>query len=206
MASVRPKGRPLDLGEGEMRDRLLVEGAKLFAEVGYAGTSIQAIVDAAGTTKPMVYYYFKGKEGLYRELARAAYDRVRDRLEQISAKSGDIESRLEAVIQANFELFHQAPDLVRFALIPLLSPRKDAPEVDVKELGDINFGLMRRIVAEGIERGEIEGNSIEIALTLAGQITIYIMAQLTRPHLNLLNPEGARKLVRLLLNGARPRG
>ncbi len=38
---------------------------RCFAEKGYAGTSLREIAEAARTTKPMIYYYFRSKEGLY---------------------------------------------------------------------------------------------------------------------------------------------
>jgi AcrR family transcriptional regulator len=47
------------------RHRLLVAATRLFARTGYAATSVREIVEAAGVTKPVLYYYFQSKEGLY---------------------------------------------------------------------------------------------------------------------------------------------
>ena len=51
--------------EPNARQRLLETATELFAEKGYAGTSVREIVDRAGVSKPVLYYYFKSKEGLY---------------------------------------------------------------------------------------------------------------------------------------------
>lgn len=48
------------------RDRLLQAGLRLFAEQGYAKTSIRQIATAAGANVAAVSYYFGNKEGLYR--------------------------------------------------------------------------------------------------------------------------------------------
>ena len=40
---------------------------ELFARKGYSGTSVREIVAAADVTKPVLYYYFRNKEGLYLE-------------------------------------------------------------------------------------------------------------------------------------------
>jgi hypothetical protein len=40
------------------RERLLEAGIALFAEKGYASTSVREIVARAGVTKPVLYYYF----------------------------------------------------------------------------------------------------------------------------------------------------
>ena len=54
-------------GEGEpARDRLLQAGLRLFAEHGFAKTSIRQIAQAAGANVAAVSYYFGNKAGLYR--------------------------------------------------------------------------------------------------------------------------------------------
>ena len=201
----RSKGRPVDLVEGEMRERLLRTAARLFAESGYAATSVQAIVDAAGATKPMVYYYFQSKEGLYRELVTEAFGRIRKKLEGIQTKKRDIEQALVAVVEANFELFREAPEIARFSLMPLLSPTHNAPEVDVWSLGTLNYRLVRRIVSSGMAQGELCGDPDVIAMALMGQIAVYQIAQQANPGLSITGQDAGRNMVSLLLEGARVR-
>jgi TetR/AcrR family transcriptional regulator len=47
------------------RERLLETAIGMFAEKGYAGTSVREIVEQAGVSKPVLYYYFNSKEGLF---------------------------------------------------------------------------------------------------------------------------------------------
>ena len=51
--------------EVNARARLLETATELFAEKGYAGASVREIVEKAGVSKPVLYYYFKSKEGLF---------------------------------------------------------------------------------------------------------------------------------------------
>ena len=51
--------------ESNSRERLLETATELFAEKGYAATSVREIVERAGVSKPVLYYYFKSKEGLF---------------------------------------------------------------------------------------------------------------------------------------------
>ena len=53
---------------GDVRERIAVAALDLFAAQGFAATSMRAVSARAGTTKPMVYYYFDSKEGLYRAM------------------------------------------------------------------------------------------------------------------------------------------
>jgi hypothetical protein len=56
------------IDDQESRERILLAAARLFANKGYAGAAVREIVDAAGVTKPTLYYYFKNKEELYVQL------------------------------------------------------------------------------------------------------------------------------------------
>ncbi|GAA3124847.1 TetR/AcrR family transcriptional regulator [Streptosporangium carneum] len=53
-----------------MSNTVLEKAAVLFAERGFAGTSLRDIAEAMGMTRPALYYYFDSKETLLRELVR----------------------------------------------------------------------------------------------------------------------------------------
>jgi AcrR family transcriptional regulator len=60
-----------------VRELQMLEAAeRAFAERGFHAASVDAIAEASGITKPMVYAYFGSKEGLY----RACMQRARARL------------------------------------------------------------------------------------------------------------------------------
>ena len=62
---------------GRAVKRLLLEsGIALFAEKGYASTSVREIVEGAGVTKPVLYYYFKSKEGMFHAILNWAHDQL----------------------------------------------------------------------------------------------------------------------------------
>ena len=55
------------------RERIMKAAERLFAERGYDGTSIRAIVAKARVNQAAINYHFDGKDGLYREVLRAAF-------------------------------------------------------------------------------------------------------------------------------------
>ena len=55
------------------RDRIIKAAERLFAEHGYDGTSIRAIVAKARVNQAAINYHFGGKDGLYREVLRTAF-------------------------------------------------------------------------------------------------------------------------------------
>ena len=55
------------------RDRIIKAAERLFAEHGYDGTSVRAIVAKARVNQAAINYHFGGKDGLYREVLRTAF-------------------------------------------------------------------------------------------------------------------------------------
>jgi len=55
------------------RDRILKAAERLFAEHGYEGTSVRAIVAKARVNQAAINYHFDGKDGLYRDVLRGAF-------------------------------------------------------------------------------------------------------------------------------------
>jgi AcrR family transcriptional regulator len=55
------------------RERILKAAERLFADRGYEGTSVRAIVAKARVNQAAINYHFAGKDGLYREVLRAAF-------------------------------------------------------------------------------------------------------------------------------------
>src|SRR3984957_18426813 len=54
------------------RDRILKTAVKLFAERGYEAISIRTLATKARVNQAAINYHFKTKDGLYREVLRAA--------------------------------------------------------------------------------------------------------------------------------------
>jgi TetR/AcrR family transcriptional repressor of nem operon len=54
--------------KGDTRDKIVQAAFRLFHKVGYNGTSIQDIIEAAGVPKGSSYNYFKSKEQLAAEI------------------------------------------------------------------------------------------------------------------------------------------
>src|SRR5215831_4091880 len=103
-------GRVPNHSESVARRHLLQAALKSFADRGYAATSIQDIVDAARVSKPVLYYYFPDKAGLF----RAQVERLR--LMQAAAEhKGSVAEKLEEIITAVFEFSLENRELMRLA-------------------------------------------------------------------------------------------
>ncbi|TWD82065.1 TetR family transcriptional regulator [Kribbella amoyensis] len=59
-----PRRRAAHLGPERRRPLILDAALEVFVERGYAGTTMQAVADAAGVTKPVVYASFANRDEL----------------------------------------------------------------------------------------------------------------------------------------------
>lgn len=83
---------------GPERKRLIEDAAsRLFAEQGYAGTSIEQIAAAAGVTKPVVYLHFSSKQNLHLALLAKHRDELLGQLAGDMRKPGALENRIADV-------------------------------------------------------------------------------------------------------------
>ncbi len=73
-----PTGQRLTREEkkAQTRERLIEAAARVFAEKGFAATSLDEVADAAGLTKGAVYSNFENKEDLVVAVLKAHQDRV----------------------------------------------------------------------------------------------------------------------------------
>ena len=110
--------------KAQTRERLIEAAAKVFAEKGFAATSLDEVADAAGLTKGAVYSNFDNKEDLVRavlEMNQRRMNSISDAagdgpLEQQMAKAGQLFGDVIAQQRAGFLL------LIEFAAYALRNP------------------------------------------------------------------------------------
>ena len=78
--------------KAQTRERLIEAAAKVFAEKGFAATSLDEVADAAGLTKGAVYSNFENKEDLVRVVLKAHQDRLTG-MSDIATGSGTLEEQ-----------------------------------------------------------------------------------------------------------------
>jgi AcrR family transcriptional regulator len=58
------------------RSSIIKAAAHLFAEKGFEGASVRDIVTKARVNQAAIHYHFKGKDGLYLEVLKTAFERL----------------------------------------------------------------------------------------------------------------------------------
>lgn len=191
--------------DASARERLLRSALKQFADRGYAGASVQEIVDDAQVTKPTLYYYFGNKAGLYHALIDLAYDE-RLRLMQEAARQGaTLAEQLTSLIYSQFEFARQNRDLMRIGFATMFAAPREVPDAaHCLARAQRNFNYWVQLVGEAQQRGEISPalDTLEISLTAYGLMAFHVLAHLANPG-HPLTRKRAEFISRFFLQGLR---
>ena len=189
-----------DVNEAETR--LLQSALQLFSEKGYEGTSIREIIEGAGVTRPVLYYYFTNKEDLFRRLLEPALAEYTQNLLSIRENYFEVIGRLKAIARATFAFAEKNPQAVRLILQLYFSPPKCGPKLDKSIYRLRRFRLLEEIMQDGLDRAELAGGDAQsLALALIGMMDTFVTAKsyLTDTH---LSSEAADGLIDLFYYGA----
>ena len=98
---------------------MLDAGLKLFLQSGYDGTSMQAVADEAGVTKPVVYACFDSKDDLFRSLLAREEQRIIGEIQGAfsSADLSDPETTLVEGFTGFLRAVGESPEVYRLIFL-----------------------------------------------------------------------------------------
>jgi AcrR family transcriptional regulator len=111
--------RAAHLGPERRRPEVLDAALELFLEHGYDGTSMQAVADQAGVTKPVVYACFPGKDELFRALLAREEQRILDEIQAAFANTdlSDPETTLTEGFTGFLRAVGDSPEVYRLVFL-----------------------------------------------------------------------------------------
>ena len=139
---------------GSVRQRLLAAATDLFTERGYAATTVREIVGAAGVTKPVLYYYFRNKEGIYLELMREAFARLDELIASSTGERGSATQKLLRLCDRAYTLFMENVKVARVMYSIYFGTHQGAPFFDFDAYHLKFQEAVRGLIQEGIRNGE----------------------------------------------------
>ncbi len=189
------------------RNHIMDIARSQFFKTGYAGTSINSIVDATKFTKPTVYYHFKNKAELFASLVNDAYDRCFEHRQNAVDALLPVSEQLYQVIAADFAFCLAAPDLVRF-VVALTFALPEDHSIDLSQIHSRDHESFRALIERGMSTGEFDcANPGDAAIALQGLIAINIMSYLKMGHQQeFLSTARARDVANILLHGIAAKG
>ena len=181
-------------------ERILNKALELFSIKGYEATSVREVCEAAGITKPTLYYFYGSKEGVYRALVEGALDDFRrDLLQRL--QTGTAREKLKNVARGYFEHASGQRELMKFIFSLVYNPSSSAPKTDFPRFYAEVVGLIARSVEDGVASGELLPGPADVRMfVFMGALGEAVTGSLIvgRPD---LTPELADTLVDTIIEG-----
>ncbi len=184
-----------------VRERLLAGATELFTRKGYNGTTVREIVASAGVTKPVLYYYFQNKEGIYLELIQEAFKKFDALLDASRKEQGNPMERILHLSDRVFSLFMENIQVAKFMYSIYYGPPQGAPFFDFDTYHLKFQDTIHQLVKEGIHQGEFQkGNVEDMMWAILGAVNVGMEVQLSHPE-RAIDRKGLARILKLILRG-----
>ncbi len=161
----------------DVQDRIRQAATHLFAQHGYGGTSVRAVVEGAGVTKPTLYYWYDNKEALYLACVRHQFAVFRNLVAEIAAMPLTPKERLREFIQRYLELGMSDKDGTRLAITATHPSVEKRPQVDIMSMHLQYISPLERLIQDGIDSGDFRPIDLRFAtVALLGTATMQLKA------------------------------
>ncbi|MDQ2881380.1 MAG: TetR/AcrR family transcriptional regulator [Actinomycetota bacterium] len=202
------RARAAHLGPERRRPLILDAALEVYVERGYRGTSMQAVADAAGVTKPVVYECYPSKDELLLALLDREERRLMDAISE-SLPSNLVSDNIEAVLAAGFTAFltgvGQAPNSWRVVFDSGWGSGS-VVAARVRRVRDMVVGQLRELVRQSMIVAEIDDidRKAPVVAELITTVAESCARMLVLEHYPWTAAELATYVARLLARGVRP--
>jgi AcrR family transcriptional regulator len=140
---------------------------KVFLSKGFDGATTREIARESGMNLALVNYYFRSKEKLFREIFEEMIHLFFEGMIEIFHQSLTIKEKIIALIEHDYVIFKQHPDLVIFVVSEVhRNPERFFNMIQFKSIIDFNFfdEQFQQAINDGIIRN-IRADSILLLIT-----------------------------------------
>lgn len=187
----------------ETRERLLAEARRLFIERGYANTTVSDIVEAASVTKPALYYYFEGKEAIYRAIVGEAIDGFLAVLRQFEEEAPAMTppDALRTLVDRIFSQMMAHLDTGRLICADMHCTSNERPPIDKKVLREEYLRTVETTIRRGLRIGVWHGPAPLLAGMVVGLIDAAVAGEVRPEPLWRPGREGLRAVLEIAMRG-----
>ena len=152
-------------------------------------------------TKPVLYYYFRSKEGIYLELMREPFSKFAALVEATLLEAGSARERLFRLCLMAYDIFLENIDAARVMYSIYYGPPQGAPFVDFDAYHHRFQEAVLQVVREGIRDGEFRGVNLHDAMwAVIGPLNVAMEVELCHPP-QRIGRDGVRRVLELVLEG-----
>lgn len=169
--------RNSETGDAEVRDRIYASALRHFSRKGYASTSLREICEDARTTKPMVYYYFGSKEGLYSSIVNEIIEEMAAAVCGEPGPAGTQAGDVMAFCERYLDHFFASEEIIALVLREVFGLGGAPMQTFSHGLGAIVRQPLDEILARGMESGAFRAEEVDACATaITGILNMFILA------------------------------
>src|SRR5277367_3298003 len=187
----------------ETRERLFRAALRLFAEKGFAETTVEDITNAADVGKGTFFNYFPSKEHILVAFSDMQISKLQATVDQMRARPEPMRSFFRAMTLRMTEEPSRAPDVVRALLQANLS--SSSVRSVMRERSARAEGLLTQLVEIGQERGEFRRDVPALELAQVFRQTIFGTLLMWSLHGDASLSERIERALEILWMGLAPR-
>lgn len=149
---------------------ILEVAAEEFAIKGLSGARVDEIADKTRTSKRMIYYYFGGKEGLYRAVLEQMYGDMRSGEAHLDLDAVSPMEALKRLVEQTFDYDENHPNHIRLVSVENihqarhLSKLKSITEMNASAIAMLT-SILERGRAEGVFRSDIAALDLHLMIS-----------------------------------------
>jgi len=192
-----------------VKQTILDKALQLFSAKGYEGVSVNEVTEAAGITKPTLYYYFGSKEGLFEAVCQSHYDKLNTLIKKTAVYNPnpevyfeDIYLTLTNLTEAYFSFAKKNEPFYRIVLANMSMPSSCSVFEIVKKYHFTQFevidGMFRNMAKA---HGNLRGKNKTLTWSFIGTVNSYISLGFSGIAAQSLNEKGVKELVHQFMHG-----
>ncbi len=151
------------------KEQILEAAESLFAEKGFAGTSLRELSEKSGASGPLIVFHFKDKQGVYNAVKATIINRY-IQTDRQNAEDDSFNSFLKHLLDSMFQFYRDNPTMMRLANWGRLEGETDPwPGED-----ELHHEYCHRIL-QAQEQGEIRDDitPLNISIMICGAVHIW---------------------------------
>jgi AcrR family transcriptional regulator len=164
----------------ETEERLLECALTLFAAQGYHATTVREIIEAAGVTRPVLYYYCDNKEDLFKRVVHWTHDDPYDELERLLAETTGPVNQLRTIIRGTFLFCASDSRIPQLMFQITYGSAASALAEFMNQFAQRRFSMIVRVIQQGIDAGDLRPNDAASLALLFCSIMDYHVSTLSR--------------------------
>ncbi|MDR6807278.1 AcrR family transcriptional regulator [Dyadobacter sp. BE34] len=146
-------------------DKIREAAKRVFLKKGFDGTTSRDIAKEADMNIALTNYYFRSKEKLFLEIFKDVLEEYFQNMLTILNKDIDIKSKISEIIDNDFAMMKQEPDLVIFIMNEIhKSPQRLFPDMSI--FRQVRETHLKKQLEEGAANGTLRPMQLENILPL----------------------------------------